>query len=83
MKTKTLAPSTCRHCRNYKSEGRRGGICQLFRAPVRSHWKSCSLASLPFVYQWEPLDGAMPESPVPADRPNRRSSPPQPHSQNF
>ncbi|MGC9526552.1 MAG: hypothetical protein ACP5D7_13535 [Limnospira sp.] len=73
MKTKTPAPSTCRHCRHYKSEGRRGGVCQLFHAPVRSHWKSCYLGSLPFVYEWESLDEAIAPSPVSAERPTERS----------
>jgi hypothetical protein len=77
MKTKNLAPSTCRHCRSYKSEGRRGGLCQLFHAPVKSHWKSCSLARSPFVYQWENLERTLPEAPISSDCPSVSPSHPQ------
>jgi hypothetical protein len=51
MKTAKVAEyvvSSCRHCRFYGSEGRRGGQCQQLGVPVQSHWKSCSLASAPF-----------------------------------
>lgn len=67
MQMKNPTPSTCRNCRNYKSEGRRGGVCQLFHGSVQSHWKSCSLASFPFVYSWEKLDTAIPEKRVPVN----------------
>lgn len=53
MKT-TMA---CRYCRYYSPEGRRGGICQKLMTPVKSNWKSCSLASHPFAPTWENLNG--------------------------
>lgn len=43
-----FSTSTCRHCRFYKSEGRRGGSCQMLGVPVESSWKACTLASSPF-----------------------------------
>ena len=39
---------------NQKADG--GGICQMFHAPVQSHWKSCSLAALPFIYLLDRVD---------------------------
>jgi hypothetical protein len=36
--------SACRHCKNYRPEGRRGGHCDRFNAFVQGHWESCSLA---------------------------------------
>lgn len=50
MNRENAVPSNCRNCLHYKPEGRRGGTCQMFHAPVQSHWKSCSLAALPFIY---------------------------------
>ena len=43
-----FSTSACRHCRFYKSEGRRGGSCQMLGVPVQSSWKACNLASSPF-----------------------------------
>ena len=40
--------STCRHCRFYQPEGRRGGSCQMLGVQVQSSWKACTLASSPF-----------------------------------
>lgn len=57
MTMQNSVPSNCRNCRYYKPEGRRGGTCQLFHAPVQSHWKSCTLATLPFIYLWDRADG--------------------------
>ncbi|MEL7035357.1 MAG: hypothetical protein AAFO04_07030 [Cyanobacteria bacterium J06592_8] len=48
MKNPKILPSTCKNCRAYQLEGRRGGFCQLFAVPVQSQWKSCSLAAFPF-----------------------------------
>ncbi|WP_269321699.1 hypothetical protein [Planktothrix paucivesiculata] len=28
----------------------------MFQAPVQSHWKSCSLATLPFIYLLDRVD---------------------------
>ena len=50
MNRENAVPSNCRNCLHYKPEGRRGGICQMFHAPVQSHWKSCSVAALPLSY---------------------------------
>ena len=44
-----LSTPTCRHCRFYQIEGRRGGSCQkLSGVPVQSNWKACALAAAPF-----------------------------------
>ncbi|MBV8884239.1 MAG: hypothetical protein JO235_09620 [Chroococcidiopsidaceae cyanobacterium CP_BM_RX_35] len=41
-------PSTCRYCRFYKPEGRRGGHCQQIEALVHGSWRACTLALPPF-----------------------------------
>ena len=48
MNETNLSTSTCRHCRFYDPEGRRGGSCQMLGVPVQSSWKACSLAASPF-----------------------------------
>jgi hypothetical protein len=53
METVNKTISACRHCQFYVSEGRRGGHCQQLGVPVQSSWKSCSLASSPFVPNWD------------------------------
>lgn len=53
METVSRAISACRHCQFYVSEGRRGGHCQQLGVPVQSSWKSCSLASSPFMPSWD------------------------------
>ena len=45
--------SACRYCRYYKTEGRRGGLCQQLGAPVQGSWSACSLAIPPFAPSWE------------------------------
>jgi hypothetical protein len=40
--------SSCRHCRFYRSEGRRGGSCQQLGVPVQASWSVCPLAVSPF-----------------------------------
>ncbi|NJL22611.1 MAG: hypothetical protein HC895_20240 [Leptolyngbyaceae cyanobacterium SM1_3_5] len=45
--------STCRHCRHYQLEGRRGGNCQQLGALVQGGWKACTLAVPAFVQSWE------------------------------
>lgn len=72
MKTSILV-SACRYCRYYKSEGRRGGTCQLLDVSVHGGWKACQVAIPAFAPSWENLEDminlpdAMPA--VAADRP--------------
>nr|WP_246198830.1 hypothetical protein [Sodalinema gerasimenkoae] len=56
MNINTCSVSTCRSCRYYTPEGRRGGQCQQLGAPVCGSWKSCSLAFPPFAPSWEHLE---------------------------
>lgn len=58
MNTNKCLTSTCRYCRHYKLEGRRGGVCQQLGAPVLGTWKACSLALPPFAPSWERLEDA-------------------------
>lgn len=53
MKSNDALTSTCRHCRFYSPEGRRGGHCSQLNVAVRSSWKSCSLATPIFEPDWE------------------------------
>lgn len=53
MKQASSITSTCRYCRYYNSEGRRGGSCQKLGVPVESNWNACSLAASPFATPWE------------------------------
>ncbi len=53
MKNQNLIPSTCQNCRHYKPQGRRGGLCQMFQAPVQSQWESCCFAAFPFTESWD------------------------------
>ncbi len=53
MKTANFLTSSCRHCRYYQSEGRRGGSCQQLGVPVESHWKACTLSVRSFDSTWE------------------------------
>lgn len=55
MKTSTFSTSSCRHCRYYQTEGRRGGTCQQLGGPVQAQWKACALAAHPFKTPWNPL----------------------------
>ena len=43
-----FSTSTCRYCRFYQLEGRRGGSCQMLNVPVQSSWKACAFAASPF-----------------------------------
>lgn len=43
-----FSASTCRFCRFYQPEGRRGGACRMLGVPVESSWKACALAASPF-----------------------------------
>ncbi len=46
----THAPisSSCRHCRHYIHEGRRGGQCEQLNVPVQSRWDACVLSQAIF-----------------------------------
>ena len=56
MKNFNNTVSSCRHCRFYRPEGRRGGACQKLNVPVESNWESCSLACLPFTNSLKKLE---------------------------
>ena len=56
MRTANFLTSSCRHCRYYQSEGRRGGTCRLLGVPVQAGWSSCSLSARPFNAVWEDLE---------------------------
>ncbi len=57
MKTLNLPISSCRFCQYYKSEGRRGGMCQQLGVPVRATWKACGFAMPAFSSSsWEKLE---------------------------
>ncbi len=59
MKTVNFLVSACRYCRYYKSEGRRGGTCQLLDVSVHGGWKACHLAIPAFAPSWENLEDMM------------------------
>ena len=59
MKTTNLLVSACRYCHYYKSEGRRGGTCQLLDVSVHGGWKACNLAIPAFAPSWENLEDMM------------------------
>ncbi|MEB3163830.1 MAG: hypothetical protein VKK80_11420 [Prochlorothrix sp.] len=44
--------SSCRYCRSYTPEGRRGGHCGRLDVAVMGHWEACPLASPPFAKPW-------------------------------
>jgi hypothetical protein len=56
MKTANFLASSCRYCRYYQSEGRRGGNCQQLGVAVQGQWKACTLADSPFNSVWEDLE---------------------------
>lgn len=56
MKTANFLTSSCRYCRFYKTEGRRGGMCQQLGVPVQAHWKACVLAAHPFNSTWNEFE---------------------------
>ncbi|MGK7944743.1 MAG: hypothetical protein AB4058_09765 [Microcystaceae cyanobacterium] len=53
MNTATFLTSSCRYCRYFHSEGRRGGTCQQLGVLVGSDWKACVLATHAFATPWE------------------------------
>ncbi len=40
--------SSCRHCRFYRPEGRRGGQCEKLSVNVQGAWQACALVEPPF-----------------------------------
>ncbi len=56
MKKVNSPNSSCRHCRFYRPEGRRGGVCQKLSVPVDSNWKACVLACSPFTNSFKKLE---------------------------
>lgn len=56
MKTANFMTSSCRYCRYYHSEGRRGGTCNQLNVPVQAQWKACTLAARPFGTVWDNLE---------------------------
>jgi hypothetical protein len=56
MKTANFLTSSCRYCRYYQGEGRRGGNCQQLGVPVKGQWKACTLAASPFNSVWEDIE---------------------------
>jgi hypothetical protein len=55
MKKANFLTSSCRYCRYYQTEGRRGGTCQQLGGLVQADWKACNLAAHPFGAPWEQL----------------------------
>ncbi len=53
MNAPNLLISTCRYCRWYKPEGRRGGMCQMLGVAVQSKWQACTLARPAFATSWD------------------------------
>ena len=51
--------STCRHCKYYQPEGRRGGSCSQLGVSVNSNWETCSLAASPFDNALDNLDATL------------------------
>jgi hypothetical protein len=40
---------SCRHCRHYVHEGRRGGQCERLNVSVQSRWDACALSQAVFL----------------------------------
>jgi hypothetical protein len=58
MKLIKRLTSTCRYCRYYQPQGRRGGMCEKLSAPVQGVWKACPFALGAFAPSWETLEDA-------------------------
>ncbi|WP_045441371.1 hypothetical protein [Picosynechococcus sp. NKBG042902] len=54
MKPQSCSVSTCKHCRCFQAEGRRGGICKRFETFAAGDWTSCPFALPIFEDNWEP-----------------------------
>ena len=46
--------SSCRHCRHYVHEGRRGGQCEQLNVAVQGSWSGCVLSQAIFVNDTTP-----------------------------
>jgi hypothetical protein len=53
MKPPSCSVSTCKHCRCFQAEGRRGGICKRFETFAAGDWTSCDFALPIFGDDWE------------------------------
>ncbi|BAW96136.1 hypothetical protein NIES970_10590 [[Synechococcus] sp. NIES-970] len=53
MKPPSCSTSTCKHCRYFQAEGRRGGICKRFETFAAGDWTSCDFALPIFGEEWE------------------------------
>ena len=58
MKLIKRLTSTCRYCRYYQPQGRRGGMCEKLSAPVQGVWKACPFVMSAFAPAWETLEDA-------------------------
>jgi hypothetical protein len=56
MTTSEFKISSCKSCRHYCPEGRRGGQCAQFGTLVHAGWKACPLAMPAFAPSWETLE---------------------------
>ena len=57
--------SSCRHCRHYAHEGRRGGQCEQLNVSVQGSWNACGLSQAVFLE-----DITIPSTPVTANSPD-------------
>ncbi|MBV5259551.1 hypothetical protein FLX56_14105 [Synechococcus moorigangaii CMS01] len=53
MKPQNCSISTCKHCRCFQAEGRRGGICKRFETFAAGDWASCAFALPIFEGDWD------------------------------
>ncbi|MGB7443271.1 MAG: hypothetical protein WA919_19565 [Coleofasciculaceae cyanobacterium] len=67
--------SSCRFCRNYEPQGRRGGVCSQLGVPVKPCWKPCSLAISPFSSSWQDLESIWQSDEKPLQKLNQRKLP--------
>ena len=54
-----IMSSSCRHCRHYVHEGRRGGQCEQLNVPVQGSWNGCVLSQAVFLKDTIPSTLAM------------------------
>ncbi len=48
MNSKNCSISTCKTCRHFRTEGRRGGICEQFGTFTDPAWEACPLGVAAF-----------------------------------
>jgi len=58
--------SSCRHCRFYRPQGRRGGQCEQLSVDVQGAWQACALVEPPFKSGPEPQARELAETSVKA-----------------